>query len=163
MGATLVVVAGAFDVDSAGAFVVVVVAGDCDVDAAGAFVVVAGDFDVGAGDFDVGAELCSVVEGELSAVCVGAGVVVVPLGFAEATGAMENEVMTSAKTAKIIPSAAHRDTTSSPARRRKTRLRMKNTSRTTTTWSIARLTRGSATDHGKTDKHLIYTRGRHAS
>ncbi|WP_258195149.1 hypothetical protein [Rhodococcus sp. OK519] len=125
VGATLAVVAGASDVVAAGAFVVVT--GESDVVAAGAFVVVAGDSDVVA----AGVELCSVVEGD-SAVRVGAGVVEVALGFAEATGAIEKDDTTSARTARIIPSAAHRDTTSPPPRRRKTRLRMKDTFRSTT-------------------------------
>ncbi|WP_420880484.1 hypothetical protein [Rhodococcus sp. (in: high G+C Gram-positive bacteria)] len=122
MGGTLVVVTGGVDVDSAGAFVVV--SGACDVEVTGALGVVVV---VGA----TGAELCPVVEGELSAGRVGAEVVEVSLGFAEATGAMENEDKTRVRTAKIIPSAAHRDTTSPPARRRNTRLRMKDTSRST--------------------------------
>ncbi|BCN49491.1 hypothetical protein MPC38_14300 [Prescottella equi] len=147
MVGTLVVVTG--DVDSAGA--VVVVTGACDVVVVGALVVVVGA---------IGAELCPVVEGELSAVRVGAEVVDVSLGFAEAIGAMENEDKTRVRTAKIIPSAAHRDTTSPPARRRNTRLRMKDTSRSTLRFA-ARLTRGRrpTTETGQTPHiHEVMTR-----
>ncbi|BCN69279.1 hypothetical protein RE943_27520 [Prescottella equi] len=143
MVGTLVVVTG--DVDSAGAFVVVT--GACDVVVVGALVVVVGA---------IGAELCPVVEGELSAVRVGAEVVDVSLGFAEAIGATENEDKTRVRTAKIIPSAAHRDTTSPPARRRNTRLRMKDTSRST--HPICRTPdEGPATDYGNRT-NTSYTR-----
>ncbi|WP_254622543.1 hypothetical protein [Rhodococcus sp. W8901] len=129
VGATLVVLAGDFDVDADGAFVVV--AGDSD---AGAVVVVAGAFVVVAVDSDV--DDSGVDAGGAFVVEVAGVVVAVSLGSAEATGASENDVKTRVRAMNINPSAVHRDTTPSPARRRKERLRMGYTFRYTHKFSI---------------------------
>ncbi len=91
--------------------------GDSDVEVGGA-VVFSGASVVVAGGFVV-----------VGTVVVGTVVVEVPMSSAEATWTKENDDTTSARTATIIPKAAHRDTTPSPARRGKTRLRMTNTFR----------------------------------
>ncbi len=96
--------------------------GDSDVEVGGA-VVFSGASVVVAGGFVV---VGTVVVGT---VVVGTVVVEVPMSSAEATWTNENDDMTSARTATIIPNPAHRDTTPSPARRGKTRLRMTNTFR----------------------------------
>lgn len=128
----VVVVAGDSDVEVAGAFVVV--AGDSDVEAAGAFVVVAGAFVVVAGDSDVDSDDSdsdAAAGGAFVVEVAGVVVVAVSPGSAEATGASENDVKTRVRAMKSNPSVAHRDTTPSPALRRKTRLRMGYTFRCT--------------------------------
>jgi hypothetical protein len=106
----------------------------------GAVVVIGGFADVGDSDVEVsGAVVFSgasvVVAGGfvvVGTVEVGTVAVEVPRSSAEATWTNENDDTTSARTATIIPKAAHRDTTPSPARRGKTRLRMTNTFRSET-------------------------------
>lgn len=91
-----------------------------------------GDSDVEVGDAVVFSGASVVVAGGFGVVgtiVVGTMVVEVPTSSAEATWTKENDDTTSARTATIIPKTAHRDTTPSPARRGKTRLRMTNTFR----------------------------------
>lgn len=103
----------------------------------GAVVVIGGFAEVGDSDVEVGGAVVFsgasvVVAGGfvvVGTVVVGPVVVEVPMSSAEATWTNENDDMTSARTATIIPKAAHRDTTPSPARRGKARLRMTNTFR----------------------------------
>ncbi len=76
--------------------------GDSDVEVGGA-VVFSGASVVVAGGFGV-----------VGTIVVGTMVVEVPTSSAEATWTKENDDTTSARTATIIPKAAHRDTTPSP-------------------------------------------------
>ncbi|WP_308124375.1 hypothetical protein [Rhodococcus qingshengii] len=100
-------------------------------------VVIGGFAEVGDSDVEVGGAVvfsgASVVVaggfGVVGTIVVGTMVVEVPTSSAEATWTKENDDTTSARTATIIPKAAHRDTTPSLARRGKTRLRMTNTFR----------------------------------